>query len=65
MLHQNTSQSIGQKLCHAPPKSNFFLGFCASFGLAATLASCFVSVFSEDSPAECIIIISIKPWIIL
>ena len=32
---------------HSPPKSNFFLGFCISFGFVATApVSCFVSFFS-------------------
>ena len=32
---------------HSPPKSNFFLGFCVSFGFVATApVSCFVSFFS-------------------
>ena len=35
---------------HPPPKSNFFLGFCVSFGLvAATLVSCLASFFSPAS----------------
>ena len=39
---------MNKSIADIPPKSNFFLGFCTSFGLTV---SCFVSVFSEDSPA--------------